>query len=414
MRAFTVTWLWAALGLAVPASAQGLLEVAVAAVPSRAIVWPERVAPDGKADAVGVIRPIPGLDGLVGVRQRGRIRTPSEQDLADARALLGDRAAEAEFEGDGSYIYRPFKIRLNPDAANGDDGEAGEKSRSNEYFVFVSATRGREGRPAIERTWFQFHEAKGEARGVALLMPGMFGTPEPILDLLTTRLRGDGWAVLRMLAHPSRFTERLLFELTADAGKDQAAEVARAYDARLAECAYAAQAAMAHIAATHPALAGLPRIAVGMSGGAMVLPTVVAREPDRYAAAVLIAGGCDFFSLTEESNYRYLINAVDFRWTPSLPTDEERARIRNAYLEASALDSYHTASALHGKPVLMLHADHDGAVPARLGDLLWERLGRPERWVERAGHEELFIRLPRKIDEVMTWIAEHGREASRR
>jgi len=32
--------------------------------------------------------------------------------------------------------------------------------------------------------------------------------PEPILELFTTRLRANGWAVVRMLSQPSRFTQR--------------------------------------------------------------------------------------------------------------------------------------------------------------------------------------------------------------
>jgi fermentation-respiration switch protein FrsA (DUF1100 family) len=55
-------------------------------------------------------------------------------------------------------------------------------------------------------------------------------------------------------------------------------------------------------------------------------------------------------------------------------------------------------------PMLLIHGTRDLAVPAHLGDLLWERLGRPERWSEEAGHEEIFMRLPQQIERLVGWI----------
>src|SRR5205085_268147 len=93
------------------------------------------------------------------------------------------------------------------------------------FFKFVSAGKtaerkppGLEGLPLpewrLQRTWFALYEPKdGPARGVALLMPGLFNTPEPVIDHVVAQLRGRGWAVLRMMAQPSRFTELLSFDL---------------------------------------------------------------------------------------------------------------------------------------------------------------------------------------------------------
>src|SRR6185369_16186080 len=132
-----------------------------------------------------------------------------------------------------------------------------------------------------------------------------------------------------------------------------------------------------------------------------------ALEPDKYIAAVIIAGGADFYTISDLSNYKYLINAVDFTYRPAPPTDAQHADLVKHYLDITPLDSYHTAAAIRAKPILMIHGDHDGAVPAATGELLWEQLGKPQRWVETAGHEEVFIKLAGQMDQIMQWIADH-------
>src|SRR5204863_60272 len=145
------------------------------------------------------------------------------------------------------------------------------------------------------------------SRGLVLLMPGMLGTPEPILERFTARLLKDGWTVLRMLSQSSRFTQHIVFDIDLAAPEPAIKTIAAEMTGRVAECAYAAQAGCNFALSSRPALARLPRIAIGMSGGAMILPTIVAREPNRYAAAILIAGGADFFQISDLSNYKYLI-----------------------------------------------------------------------------------------------------------
>lgn len=360
--------------------------------------WPARCPIPGTAGARGIIRPldVPGLSGF----QPGLslILKPSEADLADARALLpgSPDSPKPAFEQPGSFIFRA--------ARRAPKGPAAALR-----FVYISA-RPPSGDPAvahIERTWFSFHEPTAESpRGIALLMPGMFGTPEPILNLFITRLTAQGWGVVQMMAQPSRFTQKTVFPADTADLPSAAAAIAAEFDQRAAECAYAAHAAMAHIAQERPALADLPRIAVGMSGGAMTMPSVLALEPDRYAAAIMIAGGCNYLAINEESNYRLLIDAVSVKWAGgAAPTDDDRAALSRLYLERSRLDSYHCAPLLIGKPMLLIHGELDGAVPARLGDLLWERLGKPERWSQLAGHEEVFMKLPPQMDRIMDWLA---------
>ena len=388
----------AAWGLALAAAAGGCAVATTRSETSspavfRAGAWPARSA--------ARIVPVEAPRGLQGIRFEGFVRPAlTDAEHQQIAQVVGEESMpRVRVEGDGSFIFRPKPGKAAPDGPS--------------YFVYVSASPDAD-HLNIERTWFAYVPPVGAPRGTALLMPGLFGTPLSTLDLFTKRLHAQGWAVLRMMSQPSRFTERVTFDVDLNDLPAAAARIAADTDDRVAECGLAVQAAMSHIIGLNPELSKLPRIAVGMSGGAMTLPTVLAREPDKYAAAVIIAGGCDFFAILRETNYTYLVDSVHFRWAPSEPTPEQINSLDQAYLARAKLDSYFTADAIRGKPLLMLHADHDGAVPAHLGDLLWERLGRPERWVQTAGHEELFIKLPAQMDAIMQWISSHTNLAAAR
>jgi alpha-beta hydrolase superfamily lysophospholipase len=218
-----------------------------------------------------------------------------------------------------------------------------------------------------------------------------------------------------MLSHPSRFTEQGTFAVADDADMDEVARtISGALCDRAAECAYAVEEVVEALAEQRPRLAGMPRVALGMSGGAMVLPTVVARNADAYCGAVLIAGGADYLHIAMDSNYASWIDALRFRRPGgAILSDGCSSKLCSAYRRCAALDSYYTAAALRGKPTLMLHGTADRAVPAALGDLLWERAGRPERWSFDVGHELLFLGLPMQLDRIGRWLDEHARPIGR-
>jgi pimeloyl-ACP methyl ester carboxylesterase len=149
---------------------------------------------------------------------------------------------------------------------------------------------------------------------------------------------------------------------------------------------------------------------VGMSGGAMVLPTVYAYAPQRYRAGVLIAGGANFLKISAQSNYADWIDAMVLDWEPDKPETTGRAtpdrleRLTNGYLGASRLDATHTAPEMADIPTLVLHATRDRAVPSDTGDALWRLLGQPERWVFHVGHEVIFVMLPTQSGRMQAWI----------
>jgi fermentation-respiration switch protein FrsA (DUF1100 family) len=406
------------LALAVPLFAGGQPEQEKPSAPAAAVAptyekipdleprWPASfpATVDGR---YGLIRQLDAPRGFTSGLPRDRELDEELKALLEPHANLPIRTIN--FEGPNAFGYRPIRpgerTRRPP---------TGYPSLTFQYLsgeLFGLAFPSYE--VTIQRTWFAvFDPTEGvPPRGIALIMPGIFGTPEPIFAGLSAALQQDGWTVLRMMAQPSRFTERMTWPIRLDDAERRAStmdHIARTITARAAECAYAARAAMEHLLEQRPELAGLPRIAIGGSGGAMTLPTVLALEPEKYAAAIMIAGGADFFTMNIQSNYQQMIGAVEIEWITmppgGAPSAEQFATLPREYLSRSSLDSYHTAIALRGKPVLMIHGTRDLAVPAHLGDLLWERLGRPERWAQEAGHEEIFMHLPQQIDGILEWI----------
>lgn len=354
--------------------------------------WPGRLTENGDR---GLIVPLAGApsqwqerllrSGPIGVRA---------SDVEDIAAVVPEAGrGDTVLEGRNALIFIQTDAELRPQDAGA------------EVFKFVSARASEDGAPMLERTWFGLYEPHGEVRrGVILLLPGMFGTPRPLVDAAVEQLRDSGWAVVRMLSHPSRFTER--FEITVDSSDgvgDEAQRIADELGQRVAEAAYAASAALDEAARRHAWIAEAPHVALGMSGGAMILSSVIALEPDRYDAAVAIAGGADFLGILMHSNYAAWIGAAQVRFENGDGAERQR-ELRDAYLARAPLDSFHTAQFLHDIPTLMIHGTADRAVPAASGDLLWERAGEPERWSRDLGHETLFLRLAMRVGDVVNWI----------
>jgi hypothetical protein len=400
------------------------------ALPSLAPVWPARVERDGaRAVVVDVELPIlkpSGMNlGRIGALRDVAIDPLGLDDGETLRRWVGDERAAVRFEGENAFVM---------DVVPEEAGRAVPRGRRHDgvmaFRVMTLTPRAESDEAAavfeVQRTWFSLFMPLGEGdavlgapvpKGVVLLMPGLFATPEGTLERLTTRMRKSGFAVLRMWAQPSRFTQRLEFDITPQDGlADDAAAIASAMDDRTAECAFAAREAFAHVGRARPELAALPRGVVGFSGGAMTLPSVVALEPERYAAAVMVGGGCCFWQMNETSNYRSMIDAVRVKWPEGMRTDASVAELRRLVLEKSTLDSFHTAAALRGSgaSVLVVQGILDEAVPSPLGDVLWERLGRPRRLLLEAGHETLFMQVPQHFGKMVEVIQEGVARAAER
>lgn len=155
-------------------------------------------------------------------------------------------------------------------------------------------------------------------------------------------------------------------------------------------------------------LASKPLIVVGFSMGAIQAPTVAARMP-RVDGAVLIGGGANLLGIIAADGVPGIAWSLirDERGVQRTLSPQLADELSDEYLRHATLDPYNTAPLLKDKPVLMLHGRFDRRVPARFGDLLWERLGKPERWVGNYGHDLLFYFLDDHAAQIADWVDHH-------
>ncbi len=369
----------------------------------KVFIWPERLSPEHAEQANGLIieddRPITGWRGARVPNDMRLTPYPIETRQFEVfKAWLGEDLTP-KFEPGGGFIVIPML-------------DQNQEPDAKQHFVFYSAQAGEhDGEAELQRTWFTYDEPENaEPVGLAIVMPGMFATPRDVNDRAERGLLNENWAVLRMLAPPSRMTQRVHYVINSVEPDPVVKEIAADLDNRAAEAAYAVHAAAAHAHTLNPALTDLPRVIIGMSGTAIALPTIVAYEPDAYDAAVFIGGGADSYTIANESSYADWIDSIRILFVRGRRDVDELRNVdfnesyAENYLNHSTLDGVHTASAMQDIPVLMIHGSRDTAVPAATGDLLWERLGQPERWVMPVGHELLFGAMPLRMVGVLDWL----------
>lgn len=215
-------------------------------------------------------------------------------------------------------------------------------------------------------------------------------------------LRQRGWAVLQVV--PGRIIVPFLHETVPGEGRRvvDAAEIAAIMDDYAADYAYAVEGVLDYLRKTQPELNQRPLVLTGYSAGALALPTIAARLDDKVDAAVLVGGGANAASILVNGSItnvvRNIRRAGDSHILPDL-----RA-MPDDYLKHSKFDPYHTAPYLTGKPVLFLQGTMDRIIPRANGDLLYERLNRPERWSYPLGHIPLFWALPSQANRIADWI----------
>jgi len=389
---------------------------------------------------------------LLMARRRGKIMATRVTAVGEGRGSFvcmtsDEPGADAVWDGPAGkpLMYLKFVSGRTADAGFSDEftwvakGDGVSPGDDEGAVVELPARGGNNNRVFVERTWFALYSAKLNAgqqpKGLLVLMPGIFGTPKGVIEDFIGSLRGRGYMVLRMLAHPSRFTERVSFTIATDLDLEaQARRVAEVFTDRAAETAYAVQAAMMYVRQQRPEVRSMPAVLMGMSGGGVVLPTVLARDPGRFCGAVVVAGGADSLRLAWKSSYREMIDAVRFTWLrpraggPSglayrdglealtglgdkagryesyTPTERELDAFAELYHRHAPLDGVRTGPALAGLPSLFVVASDDTAVPAPTSDRLWSLAGKPERWVIGGGHELLFLTFNWHASKLIDWI----------
>ena len=374
-------------------------------VPTLEPVWPER-AFEAELDGKGVVLELAGDP-----RRYRSVQIPLFGDRADASdhvQQLLDRAGDTEMkvdaagvraEGANSLVFRA------PPADWMRDGENGERT-----FLFVSL----QPEPhAVERTWMAYEPATTEAvDGLAVIVPGTFGYPPELYEKWSDDLRARGWSVLRLLSQPSRFTERVVVRIDGD-GLEQGRAFAQRADERTAECAYAVKHGARFVEQLDGRLAGKPRAILGSSGGAILAPAVVAREPDRYQTVVLVAGGANAASISIVSTFMArFIRSVAFEFVGDDQAGD-RAAFEAGYLEHASLDGYHAVALFDpGARVLVVDGTADRAVPFASSQLMVERLEavgiEPDRRSYPVNHVMLFMALNESLRQINDWIDDPG------
>lgn len=265
-----------------------------------------------------------------------------------------------------------------------------------------------------------FEPENRPARGLVVHLTGLTGL-SPERDVVRAMTR-RGWAVLVVeppshgLEVASKRTFRLLtVAFTMVPSEDEIAEPmdpeveigiaaamaelqVRQY---LAEWSYAVEAALECLREKRPDIPQRPLALAGFSMGAIALPAVASRIPDHVDAAVLVAGGANILEMARRSS---LGVALRTRVNGRELSREELRRVETVYARIARLDPLNAAAALRGVPVLMLHAQFDAIVPSECGDVLYERLGRPERWTYPVGHLGLYWLLDWHAPSIAKWL----------
>jgi|TARA_B100001964_G_scaffold240111_1_gene309198 fermentation-respiration switch protein FrsA (DUF1100 family) len=179
-------------------------------------------------------------------------------------------------------------------------------------------------------------------------------------------------------------------------------------DNHLAETAYATEAVLAYLRRKSPSWLHGPHVVIGASAGALAAPILIKRLGG-VDAAVYVGGGANVPEIALESSLRIyrpriVVNEKDPPAQRQASREIARSRLKELALQRSRTDPLNVAPLLPPVPTLMLSGELDLIVPAHTGDLLYNALGRPERWRYPAGHIVLFLGLPLQADRVVNWI----------
>lgn len=215
------------------------------------------------------------------------------------------------------------------------------------------------------------------------------------------QFRKRGWAVVRLNAATAWEPDAPVAIDDLAALDAPAEKLAASIDNRLAELAYAAEAARAWVAERHPDVPTDRIVVAGFSAGALAAPAVAARIGEPVRAMVLVGAGADILDVSQTSSLTD--GGIRIKWPNDARDPDAWEALKTKYLERASLDPYDLAPRFVGTPVLMLHADLDTIVPARTGELMYQRLGKPERWSFPLEHKGIFWRLPAYARDIAVW-----------
>jgi hypothetical protein len=246
----------------------------------------------------------------------------------------------------------------------------------------------------VYRAWWEFGK---QPRGLAIILCGLGGMSFSAETLGGTLVR-DGWAVAYVYTVLNMPDYRSNVKLE---GSNLAKAAIDVFNTKYCQVITATKAIQTRMEKQLPSLKHSPLVLIGISAGALNTPAIYNDMQGAVDAVVLIAGGANMFEIVQEgafTNWKFTDDEEN-RFTAS-----ELQLIESEYLSIPSRDPYFLAPRLPHNKTLIVHAKWDAVVPAKNGDLLWERAGKPERWIYPSGHLGLFATFDWHAEDIVQWL----------
>lgn len=147
--------------------------------------------------------------------------------------------------------------------------------------------------------------------------------------------------------------------------------------------------------------------AFGISMGGILTSVLLATEP-RLASGVIALAGGDVPGIISRSEEGRL---VTWRETKSRELGVDEAGVERLLRAALSSDPAAMAPFVDPRRVLFVSTRWDDVVPSRNQVLLWEALGRPQRYDLPAGHYSGIVFLPWVMNQAVRWLDKRFRFA---
>ena len=250
-----------------------------------------------------------------------------------------------------------------------------------------------DGGMAYRASW----KARRQPKGLAFILCGLGGM-QYSSKILGTKLVQDGWAVVYMYTFLGVPDYSLKVKLDGNNPVDSVIEL---FDSKYCQVIAATKAIRERMELQLPSLSQAPLVLIGISAGALNTPAVYNELKGEVDAVILIAGGANMFDIVQEGAF------TNWKFTDENGDKFSRAELADMneqYLQTPSRDPFFIAQDLPHDNTLIIHAKWDKVVPAVNGDLLYEKAGRPERWIYPSGHLGLFATFEWHADDITAWI----------
>lgn len=192
-------------------------------------------------------------------------------------------------------------------------------------------------------------------------------------EYIKLRLAAFGEAVSK------QYSRVALFENAKIAGES----LARELNQSVIDSASGAEPVLQWLELRQPSLQDRPLIVIGCSGGVPAALAFASRNPDRLAGLAIIGGFEDFETLLRTTDLND--GEPTIHWRDDTPLPEQEREFSQSFASTCKVDPGDFARTISTDRVLMIQG--------RFDTLVWESLGRPERWKFFGGHRLLFWRL---------------------